>query len=161
MRPEAGVQVRPAQPPDASAIRDLVRAAYAVWVPVIGREPLPMKVDYAEALLAHEIDLLLANDVLVGLIETMRQPDHLWIENIAVRPDSQGRGWGRRLLAHAEEKANAAGLRQIRLLTNEAFAANVDLYTRFGYGIDRREAFMNGVTVYMSKPLGAAPRIGA
>ena len=161
MRPEASVQVRLAQPPDASAIRDLVCDAYAVWVPVIGREPLPMNVDYAKALREHDIDLLFVDGALAGLIETVRQPDHLWIENVAVRPDCQGRGWGRRLLAHAEEKANAAGLRQIRLLTNDAFAANVDLYTRFGYGIDRREAFMNGVTVYMSKSLSAAPRIGA
>ena len=32
---------------DAVAIRDLTRAAYAKWVPLIGCEPLPMRVGYS------------------------------------------------------------------------------------------------------------------
>jgi ribosomal protein S18 acetylase RimI-like enzyme len=31
--------------------------------------------------------------------------DHLWIENVAVAPEGQGRGYGRLLLAHAERRA--------------------------------------------------------
>ena len=30
---------------DAAAVRVLTREAYAKWVPVIGREPLPMRAD--------------------------------------------------------------------------------------------------------------------
>jgi len=33
------------------------------------------------------------------------------------------------------------------------FAANVRLDLGLGYGVDREEPFMNGVTVYMSKKL--------
>jgi hypothetical protein len=44
-----------------------------------------------------------------------------------------------------------AGLSEIRLLTNEAFANNVGLYQKLGYWIDRREPFRGGVTLYMSK----------
>ncbi|RVC49448.1 GNAT family N-acetyltransferase, partial [Mesorhizobium sp. M00.F.Ca.ET.038.03.1.1] len=36
------IRFRTAEAADAAAIRDIVRAAYAKWVPVIGREPLPM-----------------------------------------------------------------------------------------------------------------------
>lgn len=32
---------------DAEAVTALTRMAYAKWVPVIGREPLPMKTDHA------------------------------------------------------------------------------------------------------------------
>ena len=39
------LRFRPARRDDAEAIRDLVRAAYAKWVPLIGREPMPMKED--------------------------------------------------------------------------------------------------------------------
>lgn len=39
------VTMRTALPEDAIAIRALVRAAYARWVPVIGREPRPMQAD--------------------------------------------------------------------------------------------------------------------
>lgn len=143
---------------DAATIRHLVRAAYAKWVPLIGREPLPMTVDYDHAVRAHDIDLLSISGVVSGLIETMLRPDHLWpdylwIENVAVRPDCQGRGLGRILLAHAEHKAAAAGQSEIRLLTNAAFGGNVALYERFGYRVDRREAFRDGITVYMRKLL--------
>jgi len=145
------LEVRRALPDEAGAIRDLVRAAYAKWVPVIGREPLPMQADYGRALREHEIDLLCEGGRLLGLIETVLRPDHLWIENVAVDPEQQGRRLGRHLLAHAEAKAAAAGLTELRLLTNEAFATNVALYRKIGYRIDRLEPFQGGTTVYMSK----------
>lgn len=142
--------LRAATPADVTAVSALVRAAYAKWIPLIGREPLPMRADYAAAVREHAIDLLHDDGELVGLIETIAHPDHLFIENVAVRPQSQGRGFGRRLLAHAEEKARAFGLGELRLLTNAAFEANIRLYEATGYRIDRRESFMGGVTVHMS-----------
>ncbi|WP_119420239.1 GNAT family N-acetyltransferase [Desertibaculum subflavum] len=153
MRVAQQLEIRRAEPHEAGAIRALVRAAYAKWVPAIGREPRPMQADYVRALREHEIDLLCEGGRPLGLIETKRHEDHLWIENVAVDPAAQGRGLGRRLLAHAEAKAAAAGLGQLRLLTNQAFATNVALYQRLGYRIDRREPFQGGVTIYMSKRL--------
>jgi hypothetical protein len=41
--------LRRATPSDAAAVRDLTWAAYAKWVVVLGREPLPMTADYEEA----------------------------------------------------------------------------------------------------------------
>lgn len=37
--------------------------------------------------------------------------------------------------------------------SNGAFEANVSLYKKHGYTIDREEPFMGGMTVYMSKKL--------
>ena len=39
----------------------------------------------------------------------------------------------------------------VRLYTNRLFAANVALYLRSGYAIDREEPFWGGVKVHMSK----------
>ncbi|MFK0688697.1 GNAT family N-acetyltransferase [Mesorhizobium sp. IMUNJ 23033] len=147
------IQFRLAEPAEAAAIRDIVRAAYARWVPVIGREPLPMRADYDRAVREHQFDLAIEKGEIVGLIETMRHDDHLWIENVAVAPDAQGRGIGRLLLDCAERRAVEAGCAELRLLTNGAFEANVLLYRKQGYTIDREEEFMNGITVYMSKRL--------
>ncbi len=147
------LEIQTATADDAAAIRALTRSAYAKWVGLIGREPLPMQVDYEEALRRHRFDLLRLDDELVALIETRLEPDHLWIENVAVSPSHQGKGLGRLMLAHAETLARSAGRTQTRLLTNQAFAANVALYRRVGYGIDRTEPFGDGVTVYMSKRL--------
>src|SRR5579863_6465755 len=103
--PAPSIEIRPAALQDAARIRDLTRTAYAKWVGLIGREPLPMQADYDRAVREHSIDLLTVAGALVGLIETIVRPDHLWIENVAVAPDCQGRGYGRLLLAHAETQA--------------------------------------------------------
>lgn len=157
MKTNSTFEIRPADPSEATVITGIVNAAYAKWVPVIGREPLPMRTDYSQALLEHDFDVIVEHDQIggpiVGLIETMQRDDHLWIENVAVAPAAQGRGIGRYLLAHAEQKAVGAGCFEIRLLTNGAFQANVLLYRRLGYAMDREEDFMNGTTVYMSKKL--------
>ncbi|WP_167004063.1 hypothetical protein [Mumia sp. ZJ430] len=39
----------PAEPADATAVRELVRSAYAPYVPQIGQEPAPMTADYVQA----------------------------------------------------------------------------------------------------------------
>ena len=145
--------LRPATRDDVEAIRDLVRAAYAKWVPLIGREPMPMAADYALAIAEHDFDLLVDGEAIVGVLETEHRPDHLWIENVCVHPDRQHQGLGRRLLKWAEKRAEVAGTGEIRLVTNEAFAANIALYKRVGYGVDRAEPFKGGTAVYMSKSL--------
>jgi GNAT superfamily N-acetyltransferase len=152
------MEFRPATPQDAGMIRDLVRAAYAKWLPILGREPMPMQADYERAVREHHVDILSIDGGAVGLIETLLRPDHLWIENIAVRPDCQGKGVGRQLLAHVEGKAAGAGYTEARLLTNAAFRTNIALYTRIGYIIDRQEPFMGGTMVYMSKRLNDGER---
>ena len=43
------IQLRLGRADDAAAIRALTRQAYAPWVAVIGREPLPVTVDYVSS----------------------------------------------------------------------------------------------------------------
>ncbi|OFX05271.1 MAG: GNAT family N-acetyltransferase [Alphaproteobacteria bacterium RIFCSPHIGHO2_12_FULL_66_14] len=143
--------LRQAVASDAAAVRALVRAAYAKWVPLIGREPKPMGADYDAAVVRHRIDLADLGGELAALIETIPGPDHLLVENIAVVPAFQGRGLGRFLMAHAEWLAAAQGYATIRLYTNQRFAENIELYLALGYRIDREEQSALGVTVYMSK----------
>jgi ribosomal protein S18 acetylase RimI-like enzyme len=147
------ISLRRAGPADASAVRDLTRAAYAKWVPLIGREPKPMGADYALAVERHRIDLLYDDGVLAALIETIPAPDHLLIENLAVLPVFQGRGHGRTLVAHAEALAAAAGCALVRLYTNGKFAGNIALYSKLGYRVDREEVLPVGTVTHMSKKL--------
>lgn len=139
---------------DAAAVRELSRLAYAKWVPLIGREPLPMSADYDRAVSDHIIDLLEGEGGLLGLIELIPKGDHLLIENIAVRPDQQGKGLGERLLAHAAEVARRLGFSEIQLYTNAAFASNVSYYTKRGFEELRRGSIVPGSTaVFMRKRL--------
>jgi len=137
---------------DAAAVRALTRTAYSKWVSLIGREPLPMTADYDRAVARHIIDLWEEDGQLLALIEVIPAADHLLIENIAVRPDHQGKGVGERLLLHAEGLARSMGLDEIQLYTNAAFASNLEFYSRRGYQEYRRGTVVPGsVTVYMRK----------
>lgn len=147
------LELRRAVAADATAVKALVRDAYAKWVPAIGREPKPMTANYAAAVLLNRIDLAQEDGELVGLIETIDRSDHLLIENVAVAASRHGQGIGRHLMAHAESVARAAGYREVRLYTNRCFEANVQLYLKLGYAIDREETGELGVTVYMTKRL--------
>jgi ribosomal protein S18 acetylase RimI-like enzyme len=148
--------LRRATTADVTIVRDLTRAAYAKWVPLLGREPRPMTADYDAAVRDHLIDLLRADGEAVALIEMAPKPDHLLIVNVAVVPAQQGRGHGRALLAHAEEVARFLNLREVRLYTNALFAENLRLYSRLGYRVDREEQHPQfGVAVHMSKRLDA------
>jgi ribosomal protein S18 acetylase RimI-like enzyme len=138
------VYLRRATPADATAVLVLVRAAYAKWVSVLGREPLPMLADYNRAICNHIVDLLFLDECLTGVIELVVEPRWILIENVAVRPDQAGRGHGRALMAHAAEVAGTMGLKRLRLYTNSLMAENITLYRRLGYAIDREETTPDG-----------------
>jgi GNAT superfamily N-acetyltransferase len=153
---EDAFDLRRAVAADAAAARALVREAYAKWVFVIGREPKPMAADYDAAIRDHRIDCLCDGGRIVALIETIAEPTALLIENVAVSPAFQGRGLGRRLIAHAERLAVDIGCATIRLYTNAAFVENVAFYQRLGYAIARDEPYLGGRVVHMSKRISSA-----
>jgi len=154
MSTDATPVLRPAGPADIPAVAALTRAAYAKWVPLIGREPLPMLADFEAAVRDHRVELLFVGDALAGLVDLIPEEATLLVESLAVAPEHQGRGHGRRLMTRAEAIAAELGLARLRLYTNVAFAANVALYRTLGYAIDREEPFRGGLMVHMSKAAG-------
>jgi len=138
---------------DAEAVTAITRLAYSKWVPVIGREPMPMKADHAAHIRDHRTDLLLIGNEIAALIETIQKPDYLLIENVAVAPHFQKRGYGRRMVASAEQMAKVAGFQMVKLYTNSKFEENVRLYSSLGYSVEREEAISRGTLVHMKKSL--------
>ena len=136
---------------DAEAVTALTRSAYAKWVPVIGQEPLPMRADHSAAIRDHRVDLLIVGPDLAALIETIQHDDDLLIENVAVAPPFQKRGYGRRLVAHVEQLAVQAGVASVRFYTNARFEENLVLYTSLGYEVEREEALNGGMAIHMLK----------
>jgi ribosomal protein S18 acetylase RimI-like enzyme len=140
---------------DAAAVDALTQAAYAKWVPVIGRKPRPMTADYAQAVVEHHVDLIELDGELAALVELEHLDDHLLIVNLAVHPDQQGHGFGSVLLDHAEDVARQMGLEEVRLYTNRLMETNVELYQRHGYAITHEESGPDWTVVHMSKRLPA------
>jgi ribosomal protein S18 acetylase RimI-like enzyme len=147
------VDLRLADGADVPAIRALVDAAYGPYAQLIGRTPIPMLADYDEAVREHEVWVLDEARTVVGLLELIPRADHLWVENVAVAPDRQGRGLGRRLLRHADAEAVRRELPEIRLLTNERYVDNIAMYERYGYRETHREPHLGTDLVHFTRAL--------
>jgi ribosomal protein S18 acetylase RimI-like enzyme len=146
--------VRRATATDADPIRDLVTAAYEGYIQLLGRTPIPMLADYDEAVRVHEVWVLDdGHDGIIGVIELIPHPDHLYLENVAIAPSHQGAGLGRQLLQLAEAEARARGLTELRLLTNERYASNVAMYERYGYVETHRTEHLGSDLVHFRKTL--------
>ncbi|MEV4578613.1 GNAT family N-acetyltransferase [Nonomuraea jabiensis] len=137
--------MRLAEPTDKAAVERLVHDAYSPWIEVVGMRPLPMEADYGALIAAGRVHV---TDALDGLVVLVPEDGVLLVENVAVRPDRQGKGLGRALMAYAEEEARRLGLPALRLYTNTRMAANIALYESLGYvetgrmGIEGRSAVM-------------------
>jgi GNAT superfamily N-acetyltransferase len=128
-----GERVRPATPADIAAIEHVVRTAYATYVDRIGKPPGPMLDDYAARVNEGSVRVLEDARGLAGILVLLPQPDHLLLDDIAVAPERQGEGIGRRLLAVAESEALQRGFDELRLYTNAAMHENLAMYAKLGW----------------------------
>ncbi|HJS86500.1 MAG TPA: GNAT family N-acetyltransferase [Acetobacteraceae bacterium] len=145
--------IRLARPEDRPAIEEIVQGAYATYVPRIGHKPGPMLDDYAARIRAKQVHVLESEGVMLGILVLIPQERSMLLDNIAVRPDAQGLGHGRRLLEFAERAALDAGYEAIRLYTNEAMVENIALYSRIGFVATHRVEEKGLRRVYMVKSL--------
>lgn len=148
--------LRPARSEEAEAVAALVEAAFARHVAAVGRRPMPMDDDHAARIARGEQYVRDADDGSGGLaasIVLVDNGDHLVVNNVAVRPDLQGRGYGRALLAFAEAEARRRGLPEIRLHTNAAMADNIQMYPKLGYTETGRATRRGFSQVLFSKPI--------
>ncbi|OZI79687.1 GNAT family N-acetyltransferase [Bordetella genomosp. 2] len=142
---------------ELAAVRALVHAAYAHYVPRIGIEPGPMRDDYAPLIRDGRVYVVGAPRALQAVLVLIPQPDAMLLDNIAVAPAAQGQGYGRLLLQFAEQMARQAGFRSIRLYTHEKMVENLALYARIGYRETHRVHERGLARVYMLKDLAARP----
>ena len=146
--------IRPAQPGDRAAVEAIVDAAYSVYVERIGKPPGPMLDDYTRPIDEGALSVFEAPDgVIAALIVVLPKPDHLLLDNVAVRPDHQGQGIGRQLIAFAESEARRLGYGELRLYTHATMTENIALYRRLGFRETGRGREAGYDRVFMAKRL--------
>lgn len=128
------MKIRPADPGDLDAIKTCAVASYAMYVDRMGREPAPMVADFATQIAEGRVHVGVgeSGDV-CGYVVFYPRGDSVHLENVAVSPDHQGRGYGRRLIDFVEREAAAQGFGTVDLYTNEKMTENIALYPSLGY----------------------------
>jgi ribosomal protein S18 acetylase RimI-like enzyme len=126
--------IRPARPDDRDAVEAVVHAAYSIYVDRIGKPPGPMLDNYTTRIADGSVSVVEnSTGNIAGIIVLILNSDHLLLDNIAVRPNYQGQGFGRVLIEFAEREAERLGYSRIRLYTHEKMTENIDLYRRIGF----------------------------
>ena len=143
--------MRLAQPDEAAALRALVRAAYAHYVPRLGREPAPMSDDYEARIAAGQAWLLEQDAAPIGALVLQDTAEGLLLDNIAVAEFARGRGHGRAMMAFAEAQTLARRHTRLWLCTHEKMVENIALYTRLGFAETHRETQSGFARVFMEK----------
>jgi ribosomal protein S18 acetylase RimI-like enzyme len=82
---------------------------------------------------AETIFLAFQGERLVGCVAVDERGDHLYLGKLAVDPDVQGLGIGRRLLDAAEQLARARDKRTIELQTRVELTGNQKTFARLGF----------------------------
>ena len=125
--------IRKATAEDTARIGAIARAAYAKYVPRIGREPPPMVADFAAEVAAGHVVVIGMARAVDGYMIAWPETDAYFIDNIAIDPARQGEGLGRQLIYHAVSEARRRRLPAIRLYTNAAMTENLSIYAHMGF----------------------------
>ncbi|MCI4339469.1 MAG: GNAT family N-acetyltransferase [Thermoplasmata archaeon] len=152
------MSIRLATEADVPEIRSCVREAYQVYLERMDRPPAPMQDDPAVRVGAGQVYVECAESVR-GVLVLVPFPDHVLVENLAVRPVFQRHGIGSRLLAFAEARATELGRAEVRLYTNDRMTENLRYYSARGYRETGRAVEDGYARVFLSKsaaPLGGA-----
>ncbi len=138
---------------EADALRQLVTDAYTHYIERMGKAPGPMLDDYARRVADGQAWVLEVSQAIAGLIVLEGDGDTLLLDNVAVSPAAQGKGYGRTLIAFAEE-ARRHGHAELRLYTNVLMTENIALYERLGFRKAERVSEQGFERLYMTKTLG-------
>jgi ribosomal protein S18 acetylase RimI-like enzyme len=146
-------KIRPAESRDQPDVESVVQSAYEHYVPRLGRKPAPMLDDYGSLIRNGRVHVLDVDGTVEGVVVLVPEEVSLLLDNIAVRPGAQGRGYGRMLLEFTERFACNSGYTMVRLYTNEAMTENIALYSRIGFMETHRAEELGLRRVYMIKTL--------
>jgi len=149
------ILVRPIRRSDAGEVLTVQRAAFVSEAQIYGDPSTPPLVQTLDELEAELQDaggyVALIGERIVGAIRTRESDGILLIGRIAIAPDVQGAGIGRRLLAAAEAASTCA---EAELFTGSLSEANIRLYEECGYRESARVEGDDGTAqVFMRKRL--------
>jgi ribosomal protein S18 acetylase RimI-like enzyme len=146
-------RIRAAIAADVPAIAQIVDHAYRHYIARMGKPPGPMLEDYAARVSEGVVWVLEEGAAIAAIIALLPAVNYLLLDNIAVSPNRQGVGLGRRLLAFAETEALRRGYREIRLYTHQTMVENQRLYASIGYQETGRGTEAGFDRVFMRKLL--------
>jgi ribosomal protein S18 acetylase RimI-like enzyme len=130
------IALRPAAEADREFLRALHHACFRRWVePIWGWDESDQDRRVAAAFTTEGRSIVELDGRAIGTVRTVRGPEEVFLADLEVAPEHQGRGIGARLLRRVLAAADAAGL-PVRLQVLRGNPAR-RLYERHGFTVER------------------------
>lgn len=138
---------------DVPELRRIAEAAYAPYVPRIGRRPAPMDADFAGQTARGLAWVAEVDGEVAGYLVGYPRDADWFVENVAVAPEFQDHGIGRRLMQLAEDEARRCDLLRVALYTNRRMWENAGFYGRLGFQVTHAAEEAGFHRIYMAKDI--------
>ena len=145
--------IRLATADDLHNVKTCARLAYTKYLARMDRHPAPMVADFARQIALEQIYVATSGPLFSGFVVFYKKSDHIYLENIAVTPESSGKGYGKALIEFVEQCAHDARVNAVELYTNEVMTENIAIYTKLGYAEIERKREDGFNRVYFRKLL--------
>lgn len=144
---------RPARIEDASFLSELAWAAYSKYSINMNKLPRPVYYNYHDLILKGDTFVALNNKNIIGMATLSLRDNYLLIQNIAISPQFQRKGLGKRFINYAKKISISKNISEMRLWTNEKMPGNLEMYISHGFQETHRQEIEGHRLIYLKKIL--------
>ncbi|MDQ7092243.1 GNAT family N-acetyltransferase [Desulfosporosinus sp. PR] len=147
------LKIRKAKTSDEAAVVSCIQKSYQKYIVRIGKKPGPMLDDYLALILDGNVFCGEFGEEIAGVLVLKKFDGYMLLENVALLPEFQGKGFGKQLIAFAEHYSSENNYQEIRLYTNVKMTENIEIYHKLGYSEYSRKEENGFERVYFKKRL--------
>jgi GNAT superfamily N-acetyltransferase len=152
--PPAGFAIRPFEERDRDAVGELWRAAFSR-----SKDDPDRIIEFCLRTKHGALFVGCLGEIVVATAMAGHDGRHAWLHRVATAPDHRGRGYARRLIAHAEGYLLRLGAERVRLHLPPGDENVRGFYEKLGYGSEQRTQMSKRFSV--SPPLALEGEDGA
>jgi len=131
------INIRPAEPPDAPAIAQILHDSFLEFRPLYTDGGFAATAPGTEQILSRmqegPVWIASSNRVPIGTVAAAAKGESVYIRGMAVLPSARGSGAGAALLRHVEAWAAKSNCRSLLLSTTPFLASAIRLYQQAGF----------------------------
>lgn len=127
------LKIKKAKPEDETTIVECVQKSYQKYIARMGMKPNPMIDNYLPLIIGENVFCGEYNGEIVSVLVLIKFDDYLLIDNVALLPEFQGKGFGKQLIEFAEHYASENNYKEIRLFTNVKMTENIEIYNKLRF----------------------------
>ena len=147
------LKIRKAKPSDEATVVKCIKKSYQKYIVRIGKKPGPMLDYYLPLIMDGNVFCGEFCREIVGVLVLKKFADYMLLDNVAILPEFQGKGFGKQLIAFAEQYSSENNYHEIWLYTNIKMTENIKLYHKLGYSEYTHKVENGFERVYFKKRL--------